>query len=227
MIRGLCRVGFVAPLALLWACDGSHSTPTRPATIVGSGVIATETRPVAGFTAVSVDHPAHVIGVWGATESLEVSAEDNILSLVRSEVRGGRLFLSLAPNTGLSASREIVHRVTVRELEELEASGAARVELRGVATESLSLRLSGASSVIADGRCDRLELNLSGSSRAETPGLRSRRALVVLSGASHALLRVEEDLVANASGVSVLEYLGDPQVTSSVSGASVVRRVGP
>jgi hypothetical protein len=62
--------------------------------------------------------------VWGGAESLEVSAEDNVLPLVRSEVRGGRLFLSLAANQGLSLTREIVHHVTVRELGELEASGA-------------------------------------------------------------------------------------------------------
>jgi hypothetical protein len=164
--------------------------------------------------------------VWGGAESLEVSAEDNVLPLVRSEVRGGRLFLSLAANQGLSLTREIVHHVTVRELGELEASGAARVELRGVAEDSLTLRLTGASGVVAEGHCDRLELQLSGASRADIPGLRSRRVLATVSGASHALLRAEEELVANASGASVLEYLGDPLVTSSVSGASVVRRVG-
>jgi hypothetical protein len=227
------RIGIVAAVTLSWACDGSYSTPTRAGTVVGSGivigsgVVATEARPVASFTAVSVDHPARVVVVWGGAESLEVSADDNILPLVTSEVREGRLFLSLAANPGISTSREIVHRVTVRELEEVEASGAARLELRGVAAESFSLRLSGASSVSGDGRCERLELRLSGSSRAEIPGLRSRLALAVVSGASHALLRVEDELVVTASGASVLEYLGDPLVTSFVSGASTVRRVGP
>jgi Putative auto-transporter adhesin, head GIN domain len=229
MIRGLWRIGIVAPVALFWACDESHYnyTPARTDTIIGSGVVATEARPVAGFTAISVDHPARVVVVWGGAESLEVSAEDNVLPLVRSEVRNGRLFLSLAPNPGLTLSREIVHRVTVRELEELEASGAARVELHGASAESLSLRLTGASGVVADGRCDRLELNLSGASRSDTPGLRSLRVLAAVSGASHALLRVEDELVVNASGASVLEYFGDPLVTSTVSGASTVRRVGP
>jgi hypothetical protein len=229
MIRGLWRIGIVAPVALFWACDEGHYnyTPTRTDIIVGSGVVATEARPVAAITAISVDHPARLIVVWGGAESLEVSAEDNILPLVRSEVRNGRLFLSLAPNPGISLSREIVHRVTVRELEELEASGAARVELRGVAAESISLRLSGASNVSADGRCDGLELDLAGSSRADMPGLRCGRVRAVVSGASHALLRVEDELVANASGASVLEYFGDPRVTSTASGASTIRRVGP
>jgi len=222
------RIGIVAPVALLVACgDGTYSTPTHPALLIGSGVVATQARPVAGFTAISVDHPARVVVVWGGAESLEVSAEDNILPLVRSEVRAGRLRLSLAADRGVSLTREIVHRVTVRELLDLEASGAARVELHGVSAESLSLRISGASNVVADGHCDRLELSLSGASRAESSGLSSHRVLAALSGASHALLRVTQDLVVNASGASVLEYFGDPLVSSSVSGASTVRRVGP
>lgn len=229
MIRGLRRIGIVATVVLLWACDESHHTytPGRTDVIIGSGVVATEARPVTGFTAISVDHPARVVVVWGGAESLEVSAEDNVLPLVRSEVRNNRLVLSLAPNPGLTLSREIVHRVTVRELEELEASGAARVELHGVSAESLSLQLTGASSTSADGRCDRLDLDLSGASRADAAGLHTRRALAVVSGASHALLRVEDELVANASGASVLEYFGDPHVTSTASGSSTIRRVGP
>lgn len=229
MIRALWPIGIVALVALLGACDESpHTyTPSRTDVIVGSGVVATEARPVASFTAISVDHPARVVVLWGGAESLEVSAEDNVLPLVTSEVRAGRLFLSLAPHQGLSLTREIVHRVTVRELGDLEASGAARVELRAVAAESLSLRLSGASSVSADGRCDRLALDLSGASRADAPGLHTRSALAVVSGASHGLLRVEDELVANASGASVLEYFGDPHVTSTASGASTIRRVGP
>jgi Putative auto-transporter adhesin, head GIN domain len=229
MIQWLWRIGIVAPVALCWACDESHYnyTPTRKDIIIGSGVVATEARPVAGLTAISVDHPARVVVVWGGAESLEVSAEDNVLPLVRSEVRNGRLVLSLAPNPGLTLSRDIVHRVTVRELAELEASGAARVELHGVSAESLSLQLTGASGAVADGRSDRLELNLSGASRAEISHLRTQQVLAVVSGASQALLRVEDELVVNASGASVLEYFGDPLVTSTVSGASTVRRVGP
>jgi hypothetical protein len=53
MIRKLLmlmwRIGLVAPVALFWACDGSHytHTPTRTDVIIGSGVVATEARPVA------------------------------------------------------------------------------------------------------------------------------------------------------------------------------------
>jgi hypothetical protein len=195
--------------------------------IIGSGVLATEVRPVGGFTAISVSVPGRLFVEHTGSESLVVTAEDNVLPLLRTEARGGRLDLSLAANSSLTPMREIVFRVSVRELEEVEGSGAARVELRGVQAERLAVRLSGASTVTATGQCGQLDLQLSGASRAEAEGLTCMRVIADLSGASYGRVRAHEALVANLSGASLLEYLGDPRLQSSLSGGSVVRRTGP
>jgi hypothetical protein len=216
-----------ALLALLWACDGSHSAPTGSDTIVGSDVIATEERPVAGFNAVSIDHPGRLIVERTGSESLQVTAEDNILPLVRSDVAGGRLTLSLAPGRGLTLNREIVYRLTVAELDDVEASGTARIELRGMRAEGLGVRLSGASMLRAAGECGALTILLSGASQGDTGALSARSVTAALSGASYGLVRASESLIVTATGASRLEYLGDPRVTSTVSGGSSVRRVGP
>ncbi len=86
---------------------------------------------------------------------------------------------------------------------------------------------SGFSPVVLSGRADRHELWLSGASRCSARDLLSRRVDAALSGASYGVVQVSESLVVNASGASVLEYLGDPQLALSVSGESTVRRVGP
>jgi hypothetical protein len=178
------RIGAGASLlALLCACSDYHTAPTGIGSVIGSGVLATEARAVSGFTAVSISHPARLIVEHAGMETLVVTAEDNVLPLLRSEVSGGRLVLSLAAGDRVTSTREIVYRVTVAGLNDLEASGAARVELRGLRDERLSVRLSGASMLTA--------------------------------------------LVVNASGASILEYLGDPRLVSNTSGGSVVRRVGP
>jgi hypothetical protein len=218
----------------LGACDssdsvtGSNVITTIPAgAIVGSGVSATETRPVGDFDAVTVTAPLRVELVARGAPSLQITADDNVLPLVRSEVRGGRLYLALAPETSLTRIREIVCRATLGNLRELDASAAARLELSGVDGERLQARLQAASSAVATGTLGELELDVSGASRWHGPDLRSRSARATVSGASHALLRASESLVAEVSGASVLEYRGDPVVVSSVSGASVIRRVGP
>lgn len=193
----------------------------------GSRRLATEARPVAGFHSVAVSGAGQLIVEQTGVESLEITAEDNLLPFVVSEVRNGRLDLGLAPGSGAAPTRAVVYRLGVRRLDWIHASGASHIELADFDAEHLGLDLSGASSAAARGSVRWLELSASGASRLRAPGLRSRLATVALSGASQGVLRVDERLEASLSGVSLLEYLGDPVVASSVSGGSIVRRVGP
>lgn len=223
-------------LALLPACHG-HDYLTEPpvyvavsgnaVTIVGSGVSATEARLVTDFTAVTVTAPFRVVLMQGGGPSLEVTADDNVLPFVRSEVRGDRLFLGFTAPLNLTRAREILCRVTLAELREAEASGAAAIEMSGVEAERLFVRLSGASFGRASGTARDLTLDASGASRWDAPTMRARTMWATVSGASFALQRVSDSLRADVSGASTLEYLGDPVVESSVSGASTIRRVGP
>jgi hypothetical protein len=77
------------------------------------------------------------------------------------------------------------------------------------------------------GSADRLELTMSGASRCDGRAMQTRVATAVVSAASAAMLRVSESLVVNASGASVVEYLGDPVVQADTSGNSIVRRGTP
>ncbi len=235
MRRALSHVGAVAALALLCSCghddvirQGNVVTTTPDGAIVGSGIVVSQTREAAGFTSVTVAGPLRLVLEQTAGDSLEVTAEDNILPLVQTEVRGDRLFLGLAAHTrSLAITREIVCRVRARQVSDLMASGAARVETSGIDVEQLGLTLSGASTALVRGTALRLKVDVSGASRLDAGGLQSRQAQAAVDGASYALVRAADALSANVSGASVLEYLGDPVVTPVVSGASVVRRVGP
>jgi hypothetical protein len=150
-----------------------------------------------------------------------------VLPYVRSEVRGDRLILAFTTSMSLTRTREILCRVTPPGLREVEASGAAVIEASGVEADRLFVRLSGASFGRASGTARDLTLDVSGASRWDAPALRARSVWATVSGASFALQRVSDSLRTDLSGTSVLEYLGDPIVVSNVSGAAVLRRVGP
>jgi hypothetical protein len=220
--------------ALLCACDHDHPMTPGPMfhvgagglAIEGSGVPATETRALPDFAAMTVTAPFRVVLAPGPP-SLAVTADDNVLPFVRSEVRGGVLYLDFDRPLSLTRTREILCRVTFAELREVEASGAAVVEVIGVDAGRLSVDLSGASAGSGTGAVGELSLRLSGASRWTAASLRAGAAWARLSGASFALQRVADALDADVSGASTLEYLGDPVVRSSATGASVVRRVGP
>jgi len=225
MKRAAPAVAVSVVQALLWACGGYTEYVTGTAD--GSGRLVTESRPVRGFTAVAVSGAGHVIIEQTGVESLQVTAEDNILPFVRTEVRGGRLILGFEPGVRINTTRGVQYRITVAELTEIEASGASSVEALRVDAETLTARISGASSYSASGIVDDHRVELSGASRCDAEDLVSREVTASLSGACYCLVRVHDRLVVNASGASTLEYIGDPAVAVNVSGGSVVRPLDP
>ena len=227
-MKRVFRTGIGAAVALSCACGGDNvSRPTSTVTIVGSGLVVSQPRSVSAFTALTVTGPLRVVLQQTGAESLVITADDNVVPVVRSEVAGGRLFLSFAPNTSLTRINEVVCRLTMSELRDVEASGAARLEMSGIDTAQLGVHLSGATIASASGRADRLTLDVSGASRWTAGELRSRSVTAGVSGASYGMVRVSEALVATINGVSVLEYFGDPSITPTLDGLSVIRRVGP
>jgi hypothetical protein len=208
------------------ACDVDDFCGPHDDHVVGSGRVVTEVRPVASFDAVSLSGVGRLFIQQTGSESLEVTAEDNVLEVLRSDVVGGRLVLGPEPGTSISNHREIEYRLTVAELNELEVSGACEVEVEGLRTDLLRVWVSGSSRVAASGVVDRQELVFSGASGYRGEALASRAVRLDVSGVSALQVRVSETLEGSASGVSVVEYYGRPAVRVSISGASVVRQAG-
>lgn len=203
-----------------------YATAPTQATIIGSGRMVSESRPVQGFHTVVVTGGIRAIVTYTSDETLEITAEDNILPLVESAVIDGQLTVGWRSGSGSVSSRGVVCRVGARALSGVIATGGSRIEMDGIDAGDFAIDLAGASSFAGSGSVERLRLDLSGASRADAPGLTARFASATLSGASVARLRVVEALVANASGASLLEFFGDPTVRADTSGASFVTRVG-
>jgi hypothetical protein len=209
---------------LFAGCDQEVTSVTSH--VIGSGVVASEFREVTPFSGLIVTGPLQVQLHEGGAGPIEITAEDNVLPLVRAEVRGGILQLFLADGS-LTTTHAIRVRAASTGLREVEGSGAAQIEVEGLAVERLETRLSSASSLVVSGRADQHELRISDASRCLARHLQSRRVTATLSGASQGLVAVSESLSVQGSGASTLEYVGDPVLTLDVSGTSVVRRVGP
>jgi Putative auto-transporter adhesin, head GIN domain len=218
--------GALAVLVFVSGCGGTSAIAPSPAPTIGSGMVRTESRPVQGFSSVIVSAGGRVVIERTGTESLQISAEDNILPLVDATVINGRLILGLKSNASVTTHSAIQFRLTVRDLATIDASGASRVEFGDIDLRQLTVHLSGASSFAASGSLDDLTMDLSGVSRCEAAALRVQRAHLDLSGASTAVVRVIATLTASASGVSTVEFFGDPLVQAQTSGGSVVRRAG-
>ena len=192
-------------------------------TVHVSGPVVTETREVRDFSGISLSGVGLLVAERGSTETLTITANEDVLPHLISEVRGGVLHLRLENGVNVRGDLHLEYRVTMRHLDELRVSGAAVAEFYDIDTRSLLVEVSGASSVVAEGRADRQELVISGASSYVARDLPTSRTHVLGSGASSAVVNVADRLEGSLSGASRVVYIGTPSVSVSTSGGSSVR----
>jgi len=214
----LLAAGCILPLDISVDGDGDGSGG-----IQGSRRVVTETRVVAGFDGVLASGAGRVVIQRTGREALRITAEDNILPHLRSEVRGGTLILGPKPGVSLSPREEMIYHLEVADLDRIESSGAVSFEVDVGRQAELEVILSGVCVIEANGSVDRLSVTLSGVTGFGGIGLESARAHIEASGVSWANVWVTDRLDAWASGVSSVRYKGNPAVHAYASGSSSIK----
>lgn len=208
----------------LAACgDISISFNDGDSKVKGSGVKATETRAVAAFTAIEATGIGSLKLRVGESESLKITADDNLLPLIKSEVKNGVLVLS---TKGASSSKNgIIFEATANTIKRLENSGTVSMDAGGFAGGELVIVCSGVGSVTLAGRVDSLKAELSGVGSLSADGLSADRVETNLSGVGSANVRAEKSLNGNVSGVGSLTWKGAAtDVSTNVSGIGRVSK---
>ncbi|RNI31988.1 PspC domain-containing protein [Rufibacter immobilis] len=183
----------------------------------------------------SFRHHVRVTGTEKELEKLQLRVQNGVLKIKRDSE-----FLRLWE----MGQQPVLIEVETPDLSTVDISGAAKAEIIGFAPESFTIKQSGASEVASNistgqldvdisgaaktllkGHADDLAVNASGASHVEASKLVSVRANVDLSGASEGVFNVKERLVAEASGASSVQYLGEvQQVDTNQSGGSHISR---
>lgn len=106
---------------------------------------------------------------------------------------------------------------------DVHLSGASFCQLDANASD-LVLTLSGASSLQLIGTGVSIDANLSGASVLQAFDFPHAASKVIATGASSAKIKVSTNLIANASGASVIIYRGNPSVDAYTSGGGSVHQ---
>lgn len=188
----------------------------------GSGNVITETRDAGGFDEIVVLGSGEVVVSVTGTESLMIEAEDNIMPLLTTEVRGGRL--ELGSESSFSATQGITYTISAVALEGVEINGSGDVLATGIDADSFEVRISGSGDVEATGTTGELDVGVSGSGSYRGEDLVASVGTVSVSGSGSVLVNVTDDLTASVSGSGRVEYIGDPALDEEVSGSGDVSR---
>jgi len=211
--------------------------------IKGDGNVVKQDRQLNSFSGLDVGGAFKVFLTQGDKESVTVEADENLLDVISTEVRGNTLVIKTTEDIRDSEALNIY--LTFKNLEEmdisgachltgenkmkfddldLECSGASDVELK-MGAQKLSLDLSGASQIELYGSAESVDMDLSGASHIDAYDLEVNIYNVDVSGAAHAKIFVTGELSADISGAASLKYKGDAVVKShDVSGAASMKK---
>jgi hypothetical protein len=186
---------------VLASCDGVGFVGGEK----GSGNLVTESRDVDTFSSIEASGAINVELTVdpGASHTVTVTYDDNILDNVITRVAGDTLVLELDGSLNLTGNADRVVVVTMPDLAGIEASGASGVHGSGSAST--------------------YSLDASGASRVDVRDLEAIDIDVDVSGASDVDLFATGTVRGEVSGASDVKVYGKPiSVLIDSSGASTV-----
>lgn len=224
-------------LSLFWACVNFGGC------IEGSGKVQSETREIAPFSGINVGGSTDVFLTQGETQSLTIQAEDNILELIKTDVKGQELYIG--SRKCFNTNKTIKIFITIPVLRDVTISGSCDVKgADSFKCGDLSLKISGSGDITLNVDSDDMDISISGSGDIDLKGnaadmtirisgsgglnaldLQTEKITAIISGSGNCKVNTTGDLNAVISGSGDIAYFGTPKsVDASVSGSGSVRQ---
>lgn len=184
--------------------------------VKGSGVIDSENREIEKFSNIDVSGAFKLSVKFADEYNLEINAEDNILPLIKTYVKGNTLYIKT--KRSISNRKDIVINLTMRELKSLDASGANRIIIDNLNTESFALNSSGANKIEMFGQVEKIKYNVSGACSILAQDLEADYVSVDISGACKVKLTALKKIKGDLSGASHIDLYGDPEYANIDAG---------
>lgn len=219
--REAATIFILAFLSSMWT-GGCQAVRDLADTEVGSGTSATQERSVGSFDSLHSRTSIRVEVTVGPPVSVKVSADDNLIDRLVTEVEGSTLVVHWTGS--ISTRSPAVVTVTMPTLSSLEADSSSRIVADDLSIGRLTIDASSSASVAANGTADAIDVSGSSSSDLRLSELIAQRATVDLSSSARAALQVVDHVSGGVSSSATLTLVGRPntvEVDTSSSGQVV------
>jgi hypothetical protein len=190
--------------------------------VPGDGIIKTENRTIGDFSALSAEGAYKV--VWTAGKpALTISADQNLLPLITTEVSGGTL--RIRSDQPLSPTREITVTVSGAGLTAVRLNGHVHFAAHEISGDNFKLESAGATDINLDGTVANFEGMLTGASHVSAKSLKTKTSRLSLLGATDAHVSVSDALKVSIMGAGSVTYSGNPSsVEKKITGQGSVKQ---
>ena len=169
--RAFVYLAIVVVMAVTLACRLPNIGAVQGPRVQGSGNVVEESRNVGEITAVSLATIGTLHIEVGNETALRISAEDNILPMIRTDVSGGRLTIDTRPATNLHTTRPVDYYLTVVDLNEVSLSSSGDAEAGDLEATHFTIRVSSSGGfTMGNLTCQDLTARLSSSGNVHIAG---------------------------------------------------------
>ena len=211
MVKKVLLIVVVLSLALTGCTINGFNFNVPGKTINGSGDVTTENRDVAGFDKVDMQSIGNLTIVQGNEESLTITADENLLSYITTDVVNGTLQIGMKPNISLNPSKAIEYQLVMKSVAGVQLSGFGNIESEGLKGEDLEVKLSGSGDInIGTIESDNLLVRISGFGDFDSQSIKAKTPTIEITGSGD--INVDEleaeDLVVKISGFGNAKMAG-------------------
>jgi hypothetical protein len=186
--------------------------------IVGSGRIVTENRALGDFTKVRSEGVFEVTITQGPVQSVEISADDNIIGQVKTTVTNNELRLSLK-NDGYNRVT-LKAKITVPQLNSLNNSGTGSMAVNQISESGhFKVRNSGTGNIKINGNATSLSVYNEGTGRFKGFDFMVKDAEVETIGTGDVEVNCSDNLKVTIEGSSKVYYKGNPILDVHINGS--------
>jgi len=208
----------------------------------GTGTVITQERSVAEFDEIEIDGQATVFLEQGATNSVKVKIDSNLVQYIKTEVSGMKL--KVKEDKCIEEVTEFEIYITTNQLSKLTVDGAVKVKGEtNIKSDKLYIETESSGEVILSldvddletvtkgsgilklvGRAMNFDVEVEAAGSVDAFGLIAKDADAEVSGAGTCKINVTEKFDGDVSGSGKIFYKGNPKkVKTDASGSGTIQ----
>lgn len=213
--------------------------------INGSGHVVSETRHIGALTDVEVSGDFEVHLKQATVTALEIKAEDNIIGVVETGVRGNTLYVRIRERTHLRNHLPIKVYIQSPIFQRLQFDGSGtadnqdtihtslfKCEINGsgkgwltLATNDLTTTINGSGDMVLKGSASTHNSEIIGSGSVAAADMEVQKASITISGSGNHAAFVRQQLDVRINGSGEVHYKGEASVVSDIKGSGKVSKL--
>lgn len=213
--------------------------------IKGNGKLTTENRNLSDYDKINVAGSFDVILVKGNEGAISITADENLMEYIETEVEKGHLKIQPKKGYQLRSTKTIVITVSFEMVDAISLAGSGNVRSKDVlnssdldlnlagsgeinlpvSTKKLSSQIAGSGNIKLSGNSDVFNCEIAGSGNIEGFDLKATASHLNIAGSGNVKVHAISEIHANIVGSGDVIYTGNPTIEKLKSiGSGSIRK---